>query len=112
LIVKVNPARPAVAAVGLKLVIAGNGRVIVNVAAGDVPAKVVTVTLSGPELAIDADGMTTVNSVVETNVAVSAVVPTVTFDPVTKFAPFTVSANAMPPCTTEFGVRPVIAGIG
>jgi len=63
-------------------------------------------------LVINADGMTVVNSVAETNVVVSGVVPTVIFAPVAKFVPLTVSVNAIPPCMTEFGLNPVIAGGG
>jgi hypothetical protein len=52
LIVRVKAAPPAVAELGLRLVMVGGGRLMVNVAPADVPPVVVTVTLAVPIVAI------------------------------------------------------------
>ena len=61
LIVRVKAAPPAFAELGLRLVMVGGGRVMVNVAPADVPPVVVTVTLVVPIAAIRLAGTAAVS---------------------------------------------------
>jgi hypothetical protein len=108
--VRVNVAPPATADVGLKLPIVGGFGLIVNVAAGETPLGVVTVTLAGPAVAISAEGTAVVSSVGLISVVVSGVVPQITLAPVTKLLPLTVRGKDAPPAVAEPGLRLLIAG--
>jgi hypothetical protein len=110
--VKVNPAPPAVAEEGKRLVIAGTTTAgeMVNVVSADVAPEVVTVTFAEPEVAIRLAGTAAVSCVALTYVVVSAVLPHCTVEPETKFVPLTVSVNAAPPAVVEAGERLVMVG--
>lgn len=115
LIVNVNAAPPAVAEFGLKLVIAGAGLSIVNVAAGEDPppgAGLLTTTPAVPAVAISVAGIEAVNCVVLTNCAVRWLPFHQTVEAPTKPVPLTVSVNAVPPASVELGLKLVIVGDG
>jgi hypothetical protein len=112
LIVKVKAAPPAVAEAGLKLVIAGGGGLMVNVAPAEVPPPVVTVTLAVPAVAIRLAGTEAVSFAALTKVVVSAVVPHFAAAPAAKFVPLIVKVKAAPPAVAEAGLRLVIVGGG
>ena len=109
--VNVNPAPPAVAEFGLRVVMVGGGGLIVNVAGPEVPPVVVTVTLAVPALAIRLAGTVAVTCTPLTYVVVSAVAPHCTVAPLTRLVPYTVKVNPAPPAVAEFGLRLVIVGI-
>jgi hypothetical protein len=108
--VNVNPGPPAVAELGLRLLIVGGGRLIENVAGAEIPEAVVMVMLAVPALAIRLAGTLAVNCVALTNVVVSSVAPHVTVAPLVKFEPFTVIVNPAPPAVAELGLRLLIVG--
>jgi hypothetical protein len=113
--VKVNAAPLAVADAGFKLVIAGDGLLIVKLAAGDDPppgAGFITTTFAVPAVAMSLAGITAVNCVALTNVAVRAPPFHHTVEPLTKFDPLMVRVNAAPPAVAEFGLRLEIVGVG
>ena len=112
LIVSLNPAPPATAVAGLKLLMVGGGGRMVKVEPPEVPPVVVTVTLAVPTAAIRLAGTAAVNCVDPTTVVLSDVVPHLALAPETKFVPFTVSVNAEPPAIAELGLRLVMAGLG
>ncbi len=111
--VKVNAAPPAVAEVGLRLVIAGVGTLIGSIAAVDgLPPVFTTVMLAFPALAIKFTGTAAVNCVGLTNVVTSAAPFHCTAAPERKPVPLTVSVNAGPPALTEAGLRLLMTGVG
>ncbi len=113
LTVSVNPAPPAVAEVGLRLVIAGVGALMGNATAVDgVPDKLTAVMLALPALAIKLAGTAAVNCAELTNVVVSAVPFHCTVAPERKPVPLTVNVNPAPPAVAEVGLRLVIVGVG
>lgn len=111
LTVRRNAAPPAVAELGLKLVIVGSGGLMVNVAAAEVPPAVVTVTLAVPTVEIRLAGTEAVSSVELTRIVVSAVPPHLATAPEAKFVPSIFSVKATPPAVAESGLRLVIVGI-
>jgi hypothetical protein len=113
--VSVNPAPPAVAEVGLRLVVAGTGLLIVKVWALEVPPPGVpftTVTEAVPAVAMSAAVIAAVTWVEETYVVVRFDPFQFTVEPETKPVPFTVSVNPAPPAVAEAGLRPVVVGTG
>ncbi len=111
--VSVNAAPPAVAEVGLRLLMRGVGALMGNVAAADgLPPVFTAVTLALPELAIKLAVTAAVNWVELTNVVVSAEPFHCTAAPETKFVPLTVNVNAGPPAVAEVGLRLEMAGVG
>jgi hypothetical protein len=107
LIVSVNAGPPAVAELGLKLLIVDAG-LIVKTAAADVTPPVVAVTFAVPTLAIRAAGTGAVIFVVPVTVGFSDVVFHFTVDPEVKFAPLIVSVNPGPPATAELGLKLIV----
>lgn len=113
--VSVNAAPPAAAEFGFRLVSAGAGLLIVNVAAAVVPppgAGLVTVTLAVPAVAISVAGIAAVNCVALTKVVVRKPPFHHTVESLMKFEPLIVSVNAAPPAIAEVGLRVVIVGTG
>jgi len=110
--VNLNAAPPAVAELGLKLVIVGAGGLMVNTLAAEVPPEVVTVTFTVPAVAIMAAVTGAVTVVVLLTVVASEVVPHFTVAPEIKFVPVTVNLNAAPPAVAELGLKLVIVGAG
>jgi hypothetical protein len=109
--VKADP--PAVAEVGLRLVIVGVGTVILKADDDDaLPPAFATVILALPALAISAAGTAAVNCVELTKVVTSPVPFQLTVAPERKLVPFTVSVNADPPSVAELGLRLVMLGVG
>jgi len=95
---------------GLRLVMAGNGRVMVNAAADETPAAVVIVPLAEPEVAIKLAGTTAVNLVSQTNVVFRRSEPHFEVEVGVKLLPLMVSVNAAPAAMAKAGLRPIIAG--
>lgn len=113
LIVRVKAAPPAVAELGLRLVMdTGGAELMVNVAPAEVPPVVVTVTLAVPTAAIRLAGTAAVSWLALTNVAVSAVAPHLALAPATKFVPLIVRVKAAPPAAAELGFKLVMVGGG
>jgi len=112
LTVRVKAAPPAVAELGLRLVIVGGGGLMVNVAPADVPIAVVTVTLTVPAVAIRLAGTAAVSWLTLMNLVVSAVPFHFTFAPEPKLVPLTVRVKAAPPAVAELGLRLVTVGGG
>src|SRR6266850_1973300 len=116
--VSVNAGPPAVADVGLRLVVVGTGlvaAVIVNVCAFDVPppgAGLNTVTCAVPGLAMSESGIEALTCEDETNVVGRFEPFHRTIDPGMKLLPFTVSVNAGPPAVADVGLRLVVVGTG
>src|SRR5207253_2979984 len=117
--VNVNAAPPAVADVGLRLVVVGTGFAgveIVNVWAFEVPppgAGLNTVTDAVPAVARSVAGMDAVSCDAETNFVVRlAPFHRTTDEPATKFVPFTVNVNAATPTEADIGLRLVVVGTG
>ncbi len=111
--VSVKAGPPAVAEVGLRLVITGAAALIVNVVGADeLPPGFVTTTLALPTAAIRLAGTEAVNCVALTNVVASAAVFQYTAEVERKPEPFTVNANAAPPAVADDGFRPLITGAG
>jgi len=113
--VSVKALPPAVVFVGESVAIVGTGLFTVNEALPDVPppgAGFVTVTLNVPAAATSAAVMDAVTCVVFANVVVLALPLKVTTELDTKFVPFTVSVNALPPAVALLGESVVIVGAG
>jgi hypothetical protein len=111
--VRVKAAPPAVAEVGLRLVIAGVAALIVKVAAADELAPgFVTTTLAVPAAAIRLAGTAAVSCVALTNVVASAVPFQPTAAPDTNPVPLTVSVKAGLVAVADDGLKLVIAGGG
>ena len=111
LTVSVNPEPPAVAEVGLKLVVVGTGLLIVKGMGPDVtPPGFNTVTFTVPAAAISAATIEAVNWVALTKVVVRLDPPHCTTEPLTKFVPLTVSVNPELPAVVDEGLRLVIVG--
>jgi hypothetical protein len=111
--VSVKAAPPAVAEVGLMLVSAGAGLLIVKVCALVTPppgAGLKTVTLAVPAVAILAASILAVNFILLTQVVVRSVPFQRMTEPVTKLLPFAVSVKAAPPAVAEVGLILVSAG--
>lgn len=115
LMVSVNAPPPAKAEFGLKFVIAGEGLLIVNVAAGDEPppgAGLLTTTLTVPAVAMSVAGIEAVNCVALTNCVVRWLPFHQTVEAPMKPVPLTVSINAALPAKAELGLKLVMAGTG
>ena len=115
LIVSVNAAPPVVVELGLKLVMAGAGLLMVNVAAGEEPppgAGFCTTTFAVPAEAISLAGMEAVSCVGLTNCVVRKLPFHHTVEAPTNPVPLTVNVNAAPPAVVELGFKLVIAGTG
>ncbi len=111
--VKAKAAPPAVAEVGLRLVMIGVGTLIGSIEAVEgLPPVFTTVMLAFPALAIKLAGTAAVSCTELTNVVVSAVPFHRTVAPVRKLVPFTVSVKAAPPAVTEVGLRLLMTGVG
>jgi hypothetical protein len=113
--VRVNAAPPAVAPFGDSEVIVGAGLLIVKVCAPEVPppgAGLVTVTFTGPAVAMSAAVIEAVTCVALTNVVVLAAPLKFTAEEALKFVPFTVSVNAAPPAIALVGEIEVVVGTG
>jgi hypothetical protein len=88
---------------------------IVNVCAFDVPppgAGFTTVIEAVPGLAIREADTVAVSCVEETNVVASAVPLHFTVEVETKFVPFTVNVNPLPPAVAQVGLIEVVVGTG
>ena len=109
--VKVKAGPPAVAELGFKLVIVGNGGAMGKLTAPDVPPEVVTVTFTFPALAIRVAGTRAVSCVVLFTVALRAFAPKFTVAGAVKLLPVTVSVKAAPPTVAEFGFKLVMDGV-
>ncbi len=108
--VKVNAAPPAVAEVGLRLVMLGVGALIGNAAGADgLPTELAAVMLALPALAIKLAGTAAVSCVALTNVVVRPVPFHCTVAVERKPVPLTVNVNAAPPAVADVGLRLVIA---
>ena len=83
----------------------------VNVAGGDVPPVVLTVTLFVPAFAIWLAGTAAFSLVILTKVVVSAVAPHFASASGTKFVPLIVRVNAAPPAVAELGLRLEMVGV-
>lgn len=113
--VKVKAAPPAVALAGERLVIVGDGLLIVKVAAAEAPALgagLATVMESVPADAMSPAGILAVSCVALTKVVVRLEPLTLTVAPLTKFVPFTVKVKAAPPTIALPGERLVMVGLG
>jgi hypothetical protein len=108
--VRVNAGPPAVAELGLRLVIVGAGLMVKATALEVTGPGLTTVTLTGTTVAIWAALTWAVNCVALTKVVVSGVAFQFTTAAGSKPVPFTVSANAGPPAVAELGLRLVITG--
>jgi hypothetical protein len=93
------------------LVITG-GLAIVNVIPVDVPPQGFTTVIGGvPAVAMREAGTAAVSCVEETNVVVSAVPFQFTVEVETKFVPFTVNVNPVPPAAAQVGLSELIVGL-
>ena len=110
LIVKVNAAPPAVAELGLRLVIVGTPGLMVKVAPAEAPPAVVTVTLAVPGTAIKAAGTVALSWPALTNVVASAVAPHFAVASETKLVPLIVRVKAGPPAVAELVLKPLMVG--
>jgi hypothetical protein len=111
LTVSVKAGPPAVAEVGLRLVITGAAGLIVKVAAADeAPPGFITTTLATPAAEIRFAGTAAVNCVALTKVVVSAVLFHFTPAPDTKPVPLTVKVKAGPVAVADGGLRLLMAG--
>ena len=106
-IVSVNAGPPAVAELGLKLLIVDAG-LMAKVAAAEVTPPVVTVTFTVPAVLIRVAETGAVIFVLPETVGVSDVVPHLTVAPEVKFVPVIVSVNAGPPAVAELGLKLLI----
>ena len=116
--VRVKPAPPAVAELGLRLVVVGtglSGTLIVKVWAFEVPppgAGLKTVTLAVPAVAMSAARIDAVSCVALTYVVVRFVPFHLTTELEMKFVPFTVTVKPAPPAVADEGLRLVVVGKG
>ena len=113
--VRLKAAPPAVAAFGLRPVVAGSGLLILKLCALEVPppgSGLKTVTEAVPAVAMSAAEMAAVNCDAETKVVVLAEPFQCTTDPDTKLPPLTVRVKATPPAVAEPGFRLVVVGRG
>jgi hypothetical protein len=108
--VRLKAAPPAVADLGLRLVIFGAPGLMVNVVPGDVPPVVVTVTLAVPGVAKSLAGTAAVIFAALTNDVVSPAPFHFAAAPGTKFVPLMVSVRAALPAFAALGLKPVIVG--
>jgi len=108
--VNVNCGPPGVTQAGSMELIVG-AAVIVNVTAFDVvPQELTTVIEAVPGVAIREAGTVAVSRVDETNVVVSAVPFHFTIEVETKFVPFTVNVNCVPPAVAQIGLSEPTVG--
>ena len=115
LTVRVNAGPPTIALAGLRVAIVGAGLLIEKVAVLDVPppgAGLKTVTFAVPAVAMSVAGMLAVSRVSLTYVVVRSLPFQRRTEPLTKFVPLTVRANAEPPAMALAGLRLVIVGAG
>jgi hypothetical protein len=112
--VSMNPAPPAVAKAGLKVVMVGAVGLIVKAAAVDMPTppRVSTVMPGLPAVAIILAGTMTVNCVGLTYVVARWIDCHQQNVVELKFAPLIVIVNPAPPAAAEAGLRPVTMGGG
>jgi hypothetical protein len=113
LTVNVKSVPPTVAQFGFSELIVGIP-LIVNVSAFDVAPQVPgfsTVIETVPGLAMFAFGTVAVNCVEFLNVVASDVPFQFTVEPETKFVPFTVNVNPLPPAMAQAGLIEVIVGV-
>jgi len=113
--VSVKEAPPAVAEEGLRELTVGTGFTIANVSALDRPppgAKLKTVTLAVPALAMSVPDIVAETWVLETKVVTRSAPFHLTTHPETKFVPLTTSVKPGPPAVAEEGARPVKDGTG
>jgi hypothetical protein len=115
LTVSVNPAPPAVVEVGLRLVVAGTGLLIVKVRTLEVPppgAGLNTVTWAVPADAMSVAGIAAINWIEDTYFVVRFDPFHCTTEPLTNPLPLTVSVKAAPSRVCDDGLRLEIAGTG
>ena len=118
LTVRVKAEPPAVAEVGLMLVVVGTGlaaALIVKVCAFEVPppgAGLNTVTEAVPAVAMSVAVIGAVNWVADTYVVVRLDPFHCTTEPLMKLLPLTVRVKAEPPAVAEVGLMLVVAGTG
>ena len=113
--VSVNAAPLATTELGFKDAIVGAGLLIVKVNAAVAPPPgpgVEAVTIAVPPVEISAAVIAACKLVLETNVVVRAAPFHCTVEENTKLVPVTVSVNAAPPATVEFGPKDAIVGAG
>jgi hypothetical protein len=113
--VSVKSVPPALAEMGLRLVMVGAGLEIVKGSALDVPppgAGLTTVTLTVPAVAMSAAVMSAVSLALLTKVVVLSSPSQRTVESLTKLAPLTVSVKAGLPAVAESGLRLVMVGPG
>jgi hypothetical protein len=110
--VSVNPGPPAVAELGLRLVMVGAGLMVKATAFEVTGPGFTTVTLTATTVAIWAALTWAVNCVALTKVVVSGVAFQFTTAAGSKPVPFTVRVNPGPPAVAELGLRLVIVGPG
>jgi hypothetical protein len=103
-------ATPTVAHTVSGLVITGV-LVIVNVCVLDVAWQLTTVIEAVPAAAIREAGTVAVSCVEETTVVASAVPFHFTVEPETKFVPFTVKVNPVPPGVAQVGLSELMVGV-
>ena len=111
--VTVKSGPPGATQVGLMVVMDGVA-VIVKITAFDVPPQglgFTTVIEAVPGFLMFAFGTVAVSWVAETNVVVSAIPFQLTVELVTKFVPFTVNVNALPPAMAQVGLSELIEGV-
>jgi hypothetical protein len=113
--VTVKPGSPANAEFGFSDATVGVGLFTVKVKVVEAPpagAGVETATMFVPPVAMSAPVMAARKVVLDTNVVVRAPAFHRTVEDGTKFVPVTVSANAAPPASAEFGFKDAIVGAG
>ena len=106
---------PAVVDVGLMLVNAGAGLLMVKVRLPDVPppgAVLMAEIGNVPPVAISAAAMAAVSFVLLTKVVVRSLPFQRTFEVLTKLVPVTVSVKPSPPAVAEVGLILVMVGAG
>ena len=112
---RVNAAPPASPVVGETEVTVGNGLLIENDVAGDVPppgAGFVTVIDALPAVAISAAVIVAVIWPPLTNVVALGLPLKFTTEVEIRLVPLTISVNWAPPAVAEFGTKEVIVGAG
>src|ERR1039458_869341 len=109
--VRLKAAPPAVADLGLRLVIVGAPGLMVKVAAFDVPPVVVTVNLAVPGAAMSLAGTGAVSLIALRKVVVSALPFHFAVAPETKFVPLIARVKPGPPALAELGLKVVIVGV-
>jgi hypothetical protein len=113
--VRVKAVPPAVALLGEIVVTLGIGLLTVKVTALEVPPPgvgLVTVTLKVPAVAMSEARIAAVSCVALTKVVVRVFPLNLTVELLTKFVPFTVKVNAVPPAFALTGERVVTVGTG